>query len=200
MQNIFRTIGKQNAKIIVCFYFRFTHAALAFEGVGGKYRAVFAEPKNSTRTSNNNNSTNRNSNRHDDYGMMSSYGGSTSGNQSNNNFGSNHGSSGAGGGGGGAVGAGTRSSMSDYSPFLNNTAAQSPGNSKFTVHTITNNGNNTEVQLNIIVSSTVNQDQLWRLFDIVPGLDYCHITGECNRNSNYATAAYNSFDAAQYAR
>lgn len=151
------------------FYCRFTHAALAFEGVGGKYRAVFAEPKNSTRTSNNNNSTNRNSNRHDDYGMMSSYGGSTSGNQSNNNFGSNP-------------------------------AAQSPGNSKFTVHTITNNGNNTEVQLNIIVSSTVNQDQLWRLFDIVPGLDYCHITGECNRNSNYATAAYNSFDAAQYAR
>lgn len=176
------------------FYFRFTHAALAFEGVGGKYRAVFAEPKNSTRTSNNNNSTNRNSNRHDDYGMMSSYGGSTSGNQSNNNFGSNHGSS---GGGGGSC---TRSSMSDYTPFLNNTAAQSPGNSKFTVHTITSNGNNTEVQLNIIVSSTVNQDQLWRLFDIVPGLDYCHITGECNRNSNYATAAYNSFDAAQYAR
>lgn len=63
-----------------------------------------------------------------------------------------------------------------------------------------NNGNNSEVQLNVIVSSSVNQDQLWRLFDIVPGLEYCHITGECNRNSNYATASYNSLDAAQYAR
>lgn len=87
--------------------------------------------------------------------------------------------------------------MSDYSPFLN--SAVNPTNNKFNVHA-GNNGNNTEVQLNIIVSSTVNQDQLWRLFDIVPGLDYCHITGECNRNSNYATAAYNSMDAAQYAR
>lgn len=65
-------------------FHRFTHAALAFEGVGGKYRAVFAEPKNSTRTSNSS-STNRGggggggggNNRHDDYGgsMMSSYSG-----------------------------------------------------------------------------------------------------------------------------
>lgn len=66
------------------------------------------------------------------------------------------------------------------------------------------NGNkansNVEVQLNIICSSSVNQDQLWRLFDIVPGLEYCKITGECDRNSNYAVAAYNNFDAAQYAR
>lgn len=117
--------------------------------------------------------------------MMSSYGGSTSGNSSNNNFGSNH---------------GTRSSLSDYSPFLN--SAVTPNNAVTTKfqQLAGNNGNDTEVQLNIIVSSTVNQDQLWRLFDIVPGLDYCHITGECNRNSNYATAAYNSFGAAQYAR
>lgn len=29
--------------------------------------------------------------------------------------------------------------------------------------------------LNVIVSKTIKQDQLWRLFDIVPGLDYCQI-------------------------
>lgn len=168
---------------------RFTHAALAYEGVGGKYRAVFAEPKGSTRTSNST-TTDRASSRHEDYNMVSSYGsggggggggsGSTSGTSANNNFTSNH------------------SSRLYDSAFLNSSANSSKIN--FTGNLPGNNGTNSEVQLNVIVSSTVNQDQLWRLFDIVPGLEYCHITGECNRNSNYATAAYNSLDAAQYAR
>lgn len=46
----------------------------------------------------------------------------------------------------------------------------------------------------------MNQDQLWRLFDIIPGLDFCQITGECSRTSNYATAVYNNAEAAAYAR
>lgn len=171
---------------------RFTHAALAYEGVGGKYRAVFAEPKGSSRTPNSSTSD-RAGSRHDDYNMVS-YGGG--------------GSCGGGGGGGGSSTSGSGSSGNnafvgghgsrlDYPNFINN-----PGNSNkagFNANS-GNNGNNSEVQLNVIVSSTVNQDQLWRLFDIVPGLEYCHITGECNRNSNYATAAYSSLDAAQYAR
>lgn len=33
--------------------------------------------------------------------------------------------------------------------------------------------------LEVIASNCVNQDQLWRLFDIIPGLDYCQITREC---------------------
>lgn len=114
-------------------------------------------------------------------------GGSTSGSggsSANNTFGSNH------------------SGRLDYSTFLNN-PVNSSKNSNFNTSS-GNNGNNSEVQLNVIVSSTVNQDQLWRLFDIVPGLEYCHITAECNRNSNYgsnyATVAYSSLDAAQYAR
>lgn len=111
--------------------------------------------------------------------MVSPYGGSTSSSNANNTFSSNH------------------SGRLDYSTFLNNPTNSSKTN--FNANS-GNNGNNTEVQLNVIVSSTVNQDQLWRLFDIVPGLEYCHITGECNRNSNYATAAYSSIDAAQYAR
>lgn len=46
----------------------------------------------------------------------------------------------------------------------------------------------------------INQDQLWRLFDIIPGLEYCQLTGECGRNSNYASAVYSNADAAAYAR
>lgn len=123
----------------------------------------------------------RSSSRHEDYNMSSPYGGSTSGSCSsaNNSFGSAHGN------------------RLDFSAFLNNPVA--PNKSNFNTSS-GNNGNNSEVQLNVIVSSSVNQDQLWRLFDIVPGLEYCHITGECNRNSNYATVAYNNNDAAQYAR
>lgn len=156
--------------------FRFTHAALAYEGVGGKYRAVFAEPKNSSRTINN--SSDRSNSRHDDNNMMSSYSGASSSN-TNSNFGSSHSNR------------SSSTSASDYSAFLNSSVNPA---TKF------NDTSNNEVQLNIIVNSTVNQDQLWRLFDIIPGLEYCHITGECNRNSNYATAAYNTFERAQYAR
>lgn len=149
--------------------------------MGGKYRAVFAEPKGSTRSSNNS-SSDRSGSRHEDYNMVSPYGGSTSGSASsvNNSFGSNHGN------------------RLDYSTFLNSPVTPSKNN--FNANASGNSDSNSEVQLNVIVSSTVNQDQLWRLFDIVPGLDYCHITGECNRNSNYATAAYSNLDAAQYAR
>lgn len=124
----------------------------------------------------------RSSSRHEDYNMTSPYGGSTSGSCSsaNNSFGSGHGN------------------RLDYSSFLNNPVV--PSKSSFNANASGNNGNNSEVQLNVIVNSAVNQDQLWRLFDIVPGLEYCHITGECNRNSNYATVSYNNIDAAQYAR
>lgn len=30
-------------------------------------------------------------------------------------------------------------------------------------------------KLNVVASSTLNQDQLWKLFDLIPGLDYCEI-------------------------
>lgn len=146
--------------------YRFTHAALAYEGVGGKYRAVFAEPKGSSRTPNSSTSD-RAGSRHDDYNMASygiSGGGggscstSGSGSSANNTFGTN------------------QSGRLDYSTFLNNPV--NPSKNNFNSTCSGNNGNNSEVQLNVIVSSTVNQDQLWRLFDIVPGLEYCHITGK----------------------
>lgn len=54
--------------------------------------------------------------------------------------------------------------------------------------------------LDVICSNNVNQDQLWRLFDIVPGLDYCRIMREDGPRTNEASVAYNSAEAANYAK
>lgn len=149
---------------------------MAFENCGGKFRAVFAEPKTNSRSSNN--SSSDRGGRFDDSNLSHSFG------------------SGNGSGGLGNSGGSTRSLSNEYNAFVNaaiNTTGGGGGGS--------NGANNTnEFQLNIICSSGLNQDQLWRLFDIIPGLEYCVISGECGRTSNYATAAYNSLDAAHYAR
>lgn len=54
--------------------------------------------------------------------------------------------------------------------------------------------------LDVICSNNINQDQLWRLFDIVPGLDYCRIIREDGPRTNEATVAYNTQEAANYAK
>jgi len=38
-------------------------------------------------------------------------------------------------------------------------------------------------RLAVVASSTVNQDQLWKLFDIIPGLDYCEKRDSKNRQA-----------------
>lgn len=62
------------------------------------------------------------------------------------------------------------------------------------------NSSSGDATLYVICSPTVNQDQLWRLFDIIPGLDFCQINGECGRNGLYAKVVYNSGSSASYAR
>merc|ERR1712012_782316 len=37
-------------------------------------------------------------------------------------------------------------------------------------------------RLSVVASSGINQDQLWRLFDLVPGLDYCELKRQDLRN------------------
>ncbi|KAG4078717.1 hypothetical protein HA402_015307 [Bradysia odoriphaga] len=137
-------------------YTKFSHAAEAFESCGSKFKAVFAEPKSSSRSSqgsfpDRSDSREARSSRYDDYSSF--------------NFGRNE------------------SHGSFVMPIVASVAPTS-----------------SEAQLNIICSSSINQDQLWRLFDIIPGLDFCQITGDCGRNSNYATAVYNNNEAAIYAR
>nr|CAD7266338.1 unnamed protein product [Timema shepardi] len=53
--------------------------------------------------------------------------------------------------------------------------------------------------LRIIASSDLNQDQLWKLFDLVPGLDYLTLDSKA-RGKGQAVAVYNSPGAAGYAR
>ena len=42
-------------------------------------------------------------------------------------------------------------------------------------HQLSNEG---YTRLSIVASSTLNQDQLWKLFDLIPGLDYCEMKRE----------------------
>ena len=53
----------------------------------------------------------------------------------------------------------------DVFPYENHTAASTEGFSR----------------LAVVASSSVNQDQLWKLFDIIPGLDYCEKRETKNR-------------------
>lgn len=43
--------------------------------------------------------------------------------------------------------------------------------------TVDTSGLNPEgvTRLTVIASPTLNQDQLWKLFDLIPGLDYCDL-------------------------
>ncbi|XP_017840630.2 RNA-binding protein 45 [Drosophila busckii] len=54
--------------------------------------------------------------------------------------------------------------------------------------------------LEVTVSNCVNQDQLWRLFDIIPGLDYCQIMREHGPRTNEAVVVYDNPEAAIYAK
>uniref|UniRef100_A0A8W7PWR0 RRM domain-containing protein n=1 Tax=Anopheles coluzzii TaxID=1518534 RepID=A0A8W7PWR0_ANOCL len=60
------------------------------------------------------------------------------------------------------------------------------------------NGN--ETMLTVLCSPVLNQDQLWRLFDIIPGLDYCQINNDFNNRNVTATVVYNNSQSAMYAR
>ncbi|XP_063224602.1 RNA-binding protein 45 isoform X2 [Bacillus rossius redtenbacheri] len=53
--------------------------------------------------------------------------------------------------------------------------------------------------LRIIASADLNQDQLWRLFDIIPGLDFLTLDPK-SRVKGQALAVYNNPSAADYAR
>ncbi|XP_012280872.1 RNA-binding protein 45 [Orussus abietinus] len=69
---------------------------------------------------------------------------------------------------------------------------------------IATNYPNTEgyTRLQVIAHPALNQDQLWRLFDIVPGLDYCHLKTDVRYRMprGQATVVYSNPSAAAYAR
>jgi len=62
-------------------------------------------------------------------------------------------------------------------------------------------------RLSVIASSIINQDQLWRLFDLVPGLDYCELKRHDNRqnrdrqnNKAFGSVVFNNPQSATYAK
>lgn len=63
---------------------------------------------------------------------------------------------------------------------------------------------NTEgyTHLQVIAHPALNQDQLWKLFDIVPGLDYCHLKSDLRYRvpRGHAVVVYSNPSAAAYAK
>ncbi|XP_055624848.1 RNA-binding protein 45-like [Toxorhynchites rutilus septentrionalis] len=55
-----------------------------------------------------------------------------------------------------------------------------------------------DVKLVVICSSGLNQDRLWRIFDIAPGMKYCNIVTQNDINTT-ASVVYSSRDEAQRA-
>ncbi|EFA04331.1 RNA-binding protein 45 isoform X1 [Tribolium castaneum] len=120
-------------------YFKFSHAAAAFETCDKKYKAVFAEPR--------------------------------------------------------------KPNMKTDEKFSNSWSSLNKINSSaLPLPTVSNPVGYTK--LIAIVSPQVNQDQLWKLFDIVPGLDYCHLRleGRPKPNKGVASVVYNSAQWAAYAK
>lgn len=50
---------------------------------------------------------------------------------------------------------------------------------------------NVPTTLEVICSSTLNQDQLWKLFDLIPGLDYCQLVRESKCINKFLKLVFN---------
>jgi len=149
---------------------KFYHAAVAFENCSPKYKAVFAEPKGSSRT------------QRDQYGRNG---------DDNTTGGSNRGGGGGGNNNYNGAGGGT-SYNNDWNSSFNNDMSAFLRMQNVPVAQPTS--------LEVITSNCVNQDQMWRLFDIIPGLDYCQITREYGPKTNEAIVVYDNPEAAIYAK
>lgn len=77
------------------------------------------------------------------------------------------------------------------------------GKSSISLEIATNYSNSDGyTRLQVIAHPALNQDQLWKLFDIVPGMDYCHLKTDVRYRMprGQAVVVYNNPSAAAYAR
>ncbi|KAF2893239.1 hypothetical protein ILUMI_12930 [Ignelater luminosus] len=120
-------------------YYKFSHAAAAYEQCDRKFKAVFAEPRKPRQ-----------------YDQPE------------------------------------RFYSNSYDSFLRS------GNHSLT---LPDGGNEGYTRLQVIGSPQLNQDQLWKLFDIVPGMDYCQLRleGRPRPVRSIATVVYANAQAASYA-
>lgn len=85
---------------------------------------------------------------------------------------------------------------------VNNFGSSSFGKSSVSLEIATNFPNpEGYTRLQVIAHPVLNQDQLWKLFDIVPGMDYCHLKQDARyRMRGQAVVVYTNPSAAAYAR
>ncbi|XP_022903980.1 RNA-binding protein 45-like [Onthophagus taurus] len=112
---------KDNKGFAYVKYYKFSHAAIAYENCDRKYKAVFAEPKTNKRSS------------------------------STNDYQEPH--------------------LEPYENLSRNTSSSS-----LPLPDLPNGSGCSK--LIVLTNPSVNQDQLWKLFDIVPGMDYCQLKME----------------------
>ena len=145
-------------------YFRFSHAAKAFENVDPSFKPKFAAPRPQA-------------GRFDDRG-------------SERSFGSSSGGIGVGGGFGPVHGGGFDGGFGDFGI---------PGSSRPKFESSIPNPTGTS-RLAFMCSSFATQDKVGRLFDIIPGLEYCELTQQDPRGDRvYGSAVYNNPNSAAYA-
>ena len=133
-------------------YFRFSHAAKAFENVDPSFKPKFAEPRPQA-------------GRFDDRGSERSFGST-------------------GGFGGFDGGFGDFGPASSRRPKFESSIPNPSGTCR----------------LAFMCSSFATQDKVGRLFDIIPGLEYCELTQQDPRGDRvYGTAVYNNPNSAAYA-
>jgi hypothetical protein len=104
------------------------------------------------------------------------------------------------GGGGDRLGPGPGSTTS-----ASTTASISAGYDMLSYMDTSHSNPDGNCRLTVISSPIINQDQLWRLFDLVPGLDYCDLKrpegrGRDRQNKAWGTVVYNNPQSATYAK
>jgi len=137
-------------------FFRFSHAAKAYEGCDPSFKPKFADPRPPR----------------DERGSERSYGGSMGGGgyggMSQGGFGSEH-----------SFGGG-RSSMPTFEPAMANPSGT--------------------CKLAIMANPILNQEKLWKLFDVIPGLEFCELNQpDMSGERAYGTVVYDNPKSAAYA-
>jgi len=137
-------------------FFRFSHAAKAYEGCDSSFKPKFADPRPPR----------------DDRGSERSFGGSSMGGgyggMSQGGYGSEH-----------SFGGG-RQSIPSFDPIMANPSGS--------------------CKLAIMANPILSQEKLWKLFDVIPGLEFCELNQpDMSGERAYGTVVYDNPKSAAYA-
>jgi len=102
-------------------------------------------------------------------------------------------------------GGGERTGPGSTASAASTTASVSAGYDMLTYMDTSHSNPEGNCRLSVIASSSVNQDQLWRLFDLIPGLDYCELKrsdtrGRDRSGKSVGTVVFNNPQSATYAK